>query len=275
MEARIVYGECSKCADFCTEYNNSSYHELTQTDKEEAEKDNVCAYCGCSKYIHVKYAFESIREWEAYQNICNLYRDYGMSKALDASVADTEKLQFARDNYTYGEISFISFQKILRSAQSKAGDIFYDLGCGAGKPVAYAAFAFAFSKCVGIEQLPHVCELGKKFADEYAKGVETKRWKHTNYNLLPTIGIIEGSFLEVDFSEADIIYLACTTFTEELMESIAKQCKKLKKGSRVITLSKPMPSIFEPGCIISFRVFHNQDFVMTWGLEPVFFNIKE
>eukprot|EP00826_Nyctotherus_ovalis_P033668 TRINITY_DN2740_c0_g1_i12.p1 TRINITY_DN2740_c0_g1~~TRINITY_DN2740_c0_g1_i12.p1 ORF type:complete len:276 (-),score=70.64 TRINITY_DN2740_c0_g1_i12:147-974(-) len=275
MEAKVILGECTKCSDFCTEYNNNSYHEVTQEEVERALKLNMCAVCNCPADLHNKHTFTCVREWEAYSNMSALYHNYGLENALEASVNDTEKLQLSRENYTYGEISLLSFWTILKLAEVKDGDVFYDLGCGAAKPVAYAAFGFPFAKCVGIEQLPQVYGLGKKFAKEYEDGVKEGKWMHTDYELLPSISIVEGSFLEVDFSEADVIYLACTTFTEDLMKSIARRCAKLKKGTRIISLFKPMPSVQEPGCAVSFKLYHNQNFVMSWGLEPVFFHVKE
>jgi predicted RNA methylase len=52
------------------------------------------------------------------------------------------------------------------------------------------------------------------------------------------IEIVKGDMLEVDWSDADIIYASSICFPDELVEGIAKCCSKLKKGTRIIALKE-------------------------------------
>jgi hypothetical protein len=71
------------------------------------------------------------------------------SDTLDLSVNDTVNLKLERNNFTYGEISLLSFPFLLQNANPKKGEVFYDLGCGVAKPSFYASFLYDFSKCKG------------------------------------------------------------------------------------------------------------------------------
>ena len=54
----------------------------------------------------------------------------------------------------YGEVVFYYFIPLLEYAKPKPGEVFYDLGCGAGKPLLTASLAFPKLKvCKGIEYL--------------------------------------------------------------------------------------------------------------------------
>ena len=54
----------------------------------------------------------------------------------------------------YGEVVFQYFIPLLGYAKPQKGEIFYDLGCGAGKPLITASLAFPELKvCKGIEFL--------------------------------------------------------------------------------------------------------------------------
>lgn len=56
--------------------------------------------------------------------------------------------------FTYGEILFSHFIPLLDLCQPQQGEIFYDLGCGGGKPLIVASIAFPLLKrVVGIELL--------------------------------------------------------------------------------------------------------------------------
>ena len=57
-----------------------------------------------------------------------------------------------KQEHTYGEACFQSFVPLLEYASPKAGEVFYDLGCGSGKPMLIASVAFPELKvCKGIE----------------------------------------------------------------------------------------------------------------------------
>ena len=44
--------------------------------------------------------------------------------------------------FTYGEVLFEHFIAVLEYAQPQPGEVFWDLGCGAGRPLVTASLAF-------------------------------------------------------------------------------------------------------------------------------------
>lgn len=57
-------------------------------------------------------------------------------------------------NFTYGEVRFHSLYPLLQHARPKAGEVFYDLGCGTGLPCAIAGIMFPqLASSGGVEYL--------------------------------------------------------------------------------------------------------------------------
>ena len=72
-------------------------------------------------------------------------------------VSDKERNHKNLQNQTeliYGEVVFTHFIPLLEYTKPQPGEIFYDLGCGSGKPLVTASLAFPELKvCKGIEFL--------------------------------------------------------------------------------------------------------------------------
>ena len=64
--------------------------------------------------------------------------------------------------------------------------------------------------------------------------------------------------LEVDWSDADIIYTSSICFPDELIEGIADKCVHLKTGTRIVSL-KTMPDKDY------LNLMHILKVKMTWG----------
>jgi hypothetical protein len=112
-----------------------------------------------------------------------------------------------------------------------------------------------------VEMLPSVF----KHAEKYCKIFDELPGSKKN------VEIINADMLKYDFSDADIIYIPSNVFKIDFMVSISKKCAKLKPGTRIITLSKPMPCITQDGLNIIFNVYKKQEYLMTWGREMVIF----
>ena len=82
-----------------------------------------------------------------------------------SSVERDEKGLMMTNNFTYGEVEFGHFVIILKLLKPKIGDIFWDLGCGAARPIIAAALLYPKLKvCKGIELLTGLTECAKKVA---------------------------------------------------------------------------------------------------------------
>lgn len=186
-----------------------------------------------------------------------LYSDVdGMKISLD----ERARLDMNDASLTYGEILPGGFATLLEIVQPKVHEVFYDLGCGTGKAVFFSALLFDWKKCVGIELLPalHECCLA----------IQEK------FNLLPevtqffpnkkfSIEFKQQNLLEIDFSDADVIFLHATTFSYPLWEKLNDKLGGLKTGARVMVVSKRL----ESNC---YDLFREVDIQMTWGESTVF-----
>lgn len=72
---------------------------------------------------------------------------------------------------TYGEAMLIHFVPVIAFLEPKAGEIFWDLGCGAGRPLAIAAANFPqLGVCRGVELLEDLAS----HASQVATNLTTK-----------------------------------------------------------------------------------------------------
>ena len=106
--------------------------------------------------------------------------------------------------------------KVLKAAKIEKGQRVYDIGCGDGRFVHFAAKDYG-ADSVGFELDPFVYFLAK---------LRQKLWKWQ--------GIVKrGNFLKHDFSDADII--VCYLLPKTLAKYQKKFDKELKKGTRIVS----------------------------------------
>jgi hypothetical protein len=186
------------------------------------------------------------------------------NRAKIASLA-YRKLRFIKDReFIYGEVNFLSFHHIIEKAKPQPQEIFYDLGSGTGKAVFTAALFFDFSKSCGVELLPPLYTKSNQTLDKatlmfekITSDVETKYFEK-----VATIQFINDSFLDYDFSDASIIYVAATCFSEPIWKSLVDKMADLKPGSRIIVATKNI----QHEC---FELIYKGVELMSWGLCPV------
>lgn len=157
----------------------------------------------------------------------------------------------------YGEIDFLSFYTILEAAEPKAHDSFYDLGSGAGKAVFAAAVFFDLSKSCGIELVLPLIELAKS---KLSKALAMN--SSQSIERLKAIEFKYGNFLEGDFDDATIIYVAATCFSDLTWMHLIEKMAGLKSGTRVIVATR---IIEDP----RFELKYHEIKLMSWGLSPV------
>ena len=70
---------------------------------------------------------------------------------MEVSAAERRRTDFKSES-TYGEIVYEQFASLLNKLNPQPGQVFWDLGCGAAKPLAVAALQYPeLSACKGVE----------------------------------------------------------------------------------------------------------------------------
>lgn len=189
--------------------------------------------------------------------IYKLYKDVdGMKISLD----ERDRLQIMDSSLTYGEILPETFEHILAAANPQPGEVFYDLGAGTGKAVFTAALLNDWRKACGVELLPALHEASKKVLDKFKAMPEIpKHFGAREFN----IDLILGDFLQVDLSDADVIFMHATTFGPMVWDPLMDKLNRLKPGMRAIVNTKRLDDKY-------FELLSEQTWLMGWGDSTVF-----
>jgi hypothetical protein len=178
-------------------------------------------------------------------------------KVEGSSISQNERKRMncsGKSEFTYGEIDFVHMSPIFELVKPKAGEVFWDLGCGAGKCLAAVALLYpGLAKVAGVEFLDLLFETCKATMEQLVDSVKE----------CPNVEVHHGDMLKVDWSNADIIFTSSICFPNELIDGMLEKAHLLKKGTRFITLKNfPHNSIFE--------VRHSTRVKMTWGKTGVY-----
>lgn len=158
--------------------------------------------------------------------INKLYRDVDGWEATDAG-----NRQFNGNlASTYGELTPLGVQRLLKCLQFKENDVFYDLGSGVGKVVLQVAMAVSIQKCVGVELVASRCRSSKAvLRTARAQGLVKAK----------SVGFRWESFLDSNISDATVVYMCSTCYSTNLMRRIVRKIKGIKtRPVTVITLRK-------------------------------------
>lgn len=184
---------------------------------------------------------------------------------FEVSMSAREAIELKGDEYTYGEIVFSSFAKILDLVRPQPREVFYDLGCGSGKAVFAMAILHPDSKPRGIELLEPMYQLCLQQLDKYNQLLQSNTFspkKDTD------IQFFNEDILKYDFTDGDIIFLNATCFPAEAWKQINLKLGKLKKGARVICTTKELSNP-------KFTLAHQGSHLMSWGINSVHIYLKE
>jgi SAM-dependent methyltransferase len=212
-------------------------------------------------YIQVKNELNWPRIEKIEHFLTNLFR--GASGKFTSKIYRYK--HFIQDKeFVYGEIDFLSFYCILKKTEPKNAELFYDLGSGTGKAVFCAALFFNLSKSKGIELLQPLHDK----ADFFLKKAKNYYNEHLNddehmfLKQINTIELLHDNFLEYDFLDADIIYVAATCLNNVTWENLITKMAKLKPGSRIIVATKSIKHE-------RFQIIYQSVELMSWGLCPI------
>jgi SAM-dependent methyltransferase len=147
-------------------------------------------------------------------------------------IADTEVKFIKRHGgaATYGEIKFDSAQKLLEYLKPTKEDVFYDLGSGVGKFVLHAYLTTDIRKSVGIELSGTRYELAVKALKAAGQENLFDPKRETKF--------LNGNIITEDFSDATIVFICSTCYSEDLMEKIGAKLASLKPGTKIASLKE-------------------------------------
>jgi predicted RNA methylase len=107
---------------------------------------------------------------------------------------------------------------MLTMAELKAGEVFFDLGCGDGRSVIIAVKDFG-ARSVGVELREDLVK--KALGSVYEQGLQDR------------ITIVNGDLFQIDLSSADVVFLYLTTSANEKVRP--KLESELKRGVRIVS----------------------------------------
>ena len=159
----------------------------------------------------------------------------------------------------YGEVDFTSFYKVLRKINPAQGSTFYDLGSGTAKAIFIARLTQDFGRCLGIEILEglhsQACRIVERYNRKYRSYLSTGLDLHASVH--------QGSFLEYDWSDGDVVFANSTCFDDDLMNDMSKRAENLRPGAIFITFTKGLTSS-------KFEVLERKRYRMSWGPATVY-----
>ncbi len=171
------------------------------------------------------------------------------------SLADRESKDLEGSELTYGEIEFFHFLPLLKKAAKNRGGVFWDLGCGTGKPlIAAAASEAGFRRVCGVEILEGLAQAAK---------LATERYVAMHPKSAPEFLVLQQDMNEVDWADADVVYMSSVCFSEALLEKLKERGKRLRSGARIIALN-------DLGDGKTYRTICTADVRMTWGTVEAF-----
>jgi precorrin-6B methylase 2 len=160
-----------------------------------------------------------------YPELTQLY-----AKITGFGISDGEKdtIKSAGGAPTYGEIFPRSVSILLKDLKLTAEDVFYDLGSGVGKVAVQVYLDSPVKKSVGVELSPtrhsHAIKVQGRLKD--AGKLKANR----------VLVFCQENILHTDISDATVLFLCSTCYSDELMAGVADKIQQLKIGTRVITL---------------------------------------
>lgn len=159
------------------------------------------------------------------------------------------------DSLGYGEVGAEGFLDAMARTAPRPGEVFYDLGSGTGKAVFLAAMLFDFKRVVGIELMDSLGGVARRLLSKYD---EHHRPQMPEVQQHQELAFIDGSFIDVDFSSADVIFTHSTVFSDPLWAQLVARMEGLKPGTRIVCASKEISSP-------EFELKEEFRVVMPWG----------
>jgi len=195
-----------------------------------------------------------------------IYEDlYKEINGRSLSLEGRESQQLSSKSFVYGEAVLNPFIELIKEANPAPGGVFLDAGSGTGKAVFIAHLFFDFKKSVGVELLEALYKASEQVLERYEKEFRPQIKNDVGDR---EVKFIHGNILDIDYSNADLVFMNSTCFQEDLMEGLVPYVNDMKPGSTLVTLSK---SINSP----AFELYKQKMFEFSWGQGTGFYHRKK
>lgn len=195
--------------------------------------------------------------------------DYPVLDVLHSLYDDIDGMEISRRarellpsddrSFTYGEIVFEEFAKMLDVVKPKPSEVFYDLGAGTGKAVFCSALLYDWKKCCGIDLLPGLHDCSVTLLEKYK--LLPAVIKHCPESV-QSLQFIKANLMEVDFQDADVIFTHATCFSSIVWDALVAKFRTLKPGTRIISVTKRLEGP-------EFELIQDASQLFTWGTATV------
>jgi len=157
-------------------------------------------------------------------------RYFNTVTSTNLGAGDEDRFRDHRSQSTYGYLTFSGTDDMLTGIETK-GKVFYDLGSGVGKPLVAAVMLFPkLKRAVGIE-------LSKGRHDQGTMVLKEIKDK----NIKAKVVLVQGSMLDAELSESDIIYISSLCFSTEFLKKLASHLNSSLKQGTIVLTSKALP----------------------------------
>lgn len=196
----------------------------------------IVIYSGYRTYHHYRIHRQIPQKIYSTREAIDIIDDlYGKSSGFGIGNDERKLIEEKGGNPTYGEITpkgmaqLIEHFKLFRLDEY---DTFYDLGSGIGKVATQVALTTR-ARAVGVELSPTRHNIADGIRHELLR---KNILRHPN-----KLRFIEGNIIDVDLSDASVIFMCSTCFSDELMKKITEKISKLPQVVHVITLKELTP----------------------------------
>jgi len=175
-------------------------------------------------------------------------------------IPDKERSKIKRkmlnpEEIIYGEITYEATKNLLEYLKLTNRDVVYDLGSGVGKFCYQIALDTPVKKVVGIELCPTRFSNARKAMSMMEDDVRVSIEKRVFFK--------EEDFLKSDITDATVIFLCSTPYSDELMKKLTKKLGGLPVGLRVVTLKELAPvTLVDRSFVLVSTLAHTK---MSWS----------
>jgi precorrin-6B methylase 2 len=134
------------------------------------------------------------------------------------------------DGLQFGEIHPRAFATALSWCMPQKGERFIDLGSGTGKAVLTAAALHPFESAVGVEIVQQLHDAALQAHARFRAGELQAR----------DVSFECADALRYPWTEADVVFVSLTCFTDEMVAQIGRDALKLRPGARLLVTSREL-----------------------------------